>query len=160
MREIAEDIGLAVLQGQHAAIVLRVLGPNPLKVVPPVGAPVTLNCGYRRVLLAYQPPEWIERYLRDTRFTEYTEATIASKNAIRAALERVRKDGYGISRGEYVSDAGGVAAPVFSPEGTIEAVIFSYVPLVRFGPKQTAKQVSSIAKAARSLSRLLSGVTT
>jgi len=158
MRTLGEDIALAVLQGQEAAIVLRVLGPQALKIVAPVGSPVSLNCGYRRVLLAYQPPDFIRRYVRDTRFTKYTDATITVKSEIFAALERVRRDGYGVSRGEYVSDAGGVAAPVFSSEQTLAAVIFSYVPMLRFGPKQTAKHVAAITKAARSLSELLAAV--
>jgi DNA-binding IclR family transcriptional regulator len=114
MRELGEDIGFAVLQGQHAAIVLRVLGPNALKVVPPVD--------------------------------------------FREILERVRKDGYGILAGAYVPDAGGVAAPVFAGDGTIAAVIFSYVPIGRFGPKQTAKHIATITKAARLVANSLGSV--
>ena len=113
MRRSSEDVGLAVLQGRHAIIIDRETGPEAMKIIETANDPVPLNCGYRRVLLAYQPEPWIEQYLESTHFPRYTRYTITDKNRIRRLLDEIRKTGICVSGGEYFKDARGVAAPVF-----------------------------------------------
>src|SRR5205085_1958036 len=58
-----EDVGLSRLQGAHAVIVDRVDGPSHLKIIDVLAKPEPLYCGaFRKVLLAHQSPEWIDKY--------------------------------------------------------------------------------------------------
>ena len=154
-RELCEDVAVAMLRGKHAVIIDRVLGPRALKIVPPLGAPVTLNCGYRRVLLAFQPSRWIDEYIQRTPFIKYTRSTITSRRELLAALEQIRTTGFSVSRGEYVQEAGGVAAPVFGPDKHLSAVLFSYVPILRFDQAHVTRHVACVTAAAKELSDIL-----
>src|SRR5437667_6015933 len=111
-----EDTGLSVLRGPHAVILERVDGPKPLRIIDVINLPIPLYCGaFRKVLVAYQPEEWIERYLATTKFVRFSPTTITSRQAFRKELAAIRERGYADSFGEHVPDAGGVAAPVFGP---------------------------------------------
>lgn len=81
-----------------------------------IPAPVT-SAG--KVLLAYQPPDEIERVARAgvPRFTERTKATV---DEILAELELIRTRGYGLALGEWRgTDDAGLSVPVFSRDGRI-----------------------------------------
>lgn len=159
MHLLGEDVGLAVLQGTHALTIDRVLGPHPLKIIAPFSATVTLNCGYRRVLLAYQTEHWINEYLSTTQFIKYTEATVVRRDDICLLLAKLRAQGFVVSRGEHVPDAGGVAAPVFHIDGQLAATMFSYVPLARFSQAQASVHIDFVSAAAAELTTLLGGKT-
>jgi len=153
-----EDVFLASLSGRYATIVERIAGPQALKIVEPPGeVAITLNCGFRRVLLAYQPEHWIEDYIDTTTFPRYAEGTITDKRELRRVLKRVRTDGYAESKSESVRDASGIAAPVFGPDGEIAAVLFIVGPSFRFTKQRSAKLISSVTSAARRLTNLLRG---
>ena len=160
MAKTQEDVFLAVLRGHYATIVERLVGPQALKIVEPPGeVAVTLNCGFRRVLLAYQPEEWIEDYIENTTFKRYTAATITDKDELRRNLRRVRENGYALSKSESVPQAGGIAAPVFAPSGEIAATLFIVGPAIRFTRQHTSRLVPSVVKSAANLTRLLRGET-
>lgn len=158
MAQTQEDVFLAVLSGRYATIIDRLVGPQALKIVEPPGeVAVTLNCGFRRVLLAYQAERWIEDYIRTTDFVQYAEGTITSKRELRRNLLLVRKNGYAVSRSESVPDAAGIAAPVFSASGGIVATLFIAGPAVRFTRQHNAKLIPYVVGAAKRLTALLRG---
>ena len=156
--ESGEDVALSRLQGTHAMIVDRVDGPNPLKIIDVLGQPEPLYCGaFRKVLLAYQSPEWIERYLRSIRFIRFTRNTIATRAALRAELARIREQGHARSVGERLPDAAGVAAPVFGVQGELEAAVFIVPPTSRFTRPRVPRLVSLVMETARTLTALVQG---
>src|SRR5262245_55805145 len=78
-----EYVALSRVQGTHAVIVDRVDGPNPLKIIDVLAQPEPLYCGaFRKVLLAYQSREWIERYLSSIGFIRFTPNTITTRAAL------------------------------------------------------------------------------
>jgi DNA-binding IclR family transcriptional regulator len=156
--ESGEDVALSRLQGTHAMIVDRVDGPNPLKIIDVLGQPEPLYCGaFRKVLLAYQSPEWIERYLGSVRFIRFTRNTITSKTALRAELARIREQGHARSVGERLPDAAGVAAPVFGVRGELEAAVFIVPPTSRFTRARVPVLVRLVMETARTLTALVQG---
>jgi DNA-binding IclR family transcriptional regulator len=153
-----EDVFLASLNGRYATVIERVAGPQALKIVEPPGeVAITLNCGFRRVLLAYQPAHWIDDYIDTTAFPRYAEGTITDKRELRRVLRRVREIGYDESKSETVSGASGIAAPVFGPDGEIAASLFIVGPSFRFTKQHNAKLIGRVTAAARSLTSLLRG---
>lgn len=76
-----------------------------------------------RVLLAFQPPEVIDAYLERIEPQRFTERSPRDKAAIHAALEAIRRDGYGTIVDEFAAGGAGVAAPIRNAEGRVVAVI-------------------------------------
>ncbi|MGI9383253.1 MAG: IclR family transcriptional regulator, partial [Methyloligellaceae bacterium] len=120
-RSTGEDAGLAVLQDRQAVIIDWVYGPHPLKIIEPFSQAITLNCAFRKVLLAFQGDKWVRNYLATTTFPQYTPHTIVGPDDIWQELQRIRKMRIAVSRGENILDAGSVAVPVFAATGELVA---------------------------------------
>jgi DNA-binding IclR family transcriptional regulator len=156
--ESREDCALSVLHGTHAVIVDRVDGPNPLKIIDVLAQPEPLYCGaFRKVLLAHQPPPWIDRYVASIRLVRFTPQTITSRKALRRELDEIRTRGYALSFGERLPDAGGVAAPVFGPGGEILAALFIVAPCSRIAGDRALELADLVVEAAREVTRRLTG---
>jgi len=153
-----EDSGLSVLRGTHALIADRAEGPHALKIIDVLGRPVPLYCGaFRKLLLAYQTPEWIDRYLDSTQLVRFTPRTPTSRHAIRRELRAIRERGCSVSFGEYLADAGGVAAPVFDPRDEIAGAVFVVGPRTRITEQTVPKLTRLVVQAGLDVTRLLRG---
>jgi IclR family transcriptional regulator, KDG regulon repressor len=153
-----EDVGLSRLQGAHAVIIDRVEGPNHLKIIDVLGKPEPLYCGaFRKVLLAYQSPEWIEKYLASVKFVRFTPNTLRSKAAVRDELTAIRQRGFASSFGERLPDAAGVAAPIFGIGSDIEAAVFIVVPTTRFTAEKSPQLAGLVKEVARQLTGRMRG---
>jgi DNA-binding IclR family transcriptional regulator len=151
-----EDVALSALHGLDAVFLDRVYGPQPLKIIERSDVRVPLNCGFRRLLLAHQPADWIENYIRRTPLKRFSPTTIVNKSELRSALQEIRERGYLVAYGEYLSDAAGVSAPIFGPQGRLEAVVVVVGPLSRFqDPARVEMVVDLTVKAARRVTELL-----
>ena len=150
-RETGEDVGFAILQDREALIVDWVYGNHPIKVIEPFTSTVTLNCAFRKALLAYKNDAWVDRYIEETEFPAYTPDTITDAAAIRSELKKVRAEGIAISRGENIMDAGSVAAPVFDHNGELAGTIFVTAPLSRFDGDNLPGLIETIVSSANSL---------
>jgi DNA-binding IclR family transcriptional regulator len=155
-----EDVGLSRLQGVHAVIIDRAEGPNNLKIIDVLGKPEPLYCGaFRKVLLAYQSPEWIDRYLAMVKLIRFTPHTLTTKAVIREELARIRARGFASSFGERIPDAAGVAAPVRGATGEVEAAVFIVAPTSRFARATRSRLARQVVDAARALTARLRGET-
>ena len=147
MEELAastgEDVILSALRGQTFVFLDRVYGPHPLKIIDRSDVPVTLNCGFRRLLLAYQPQQWIDAYIKNTKFERFSRTTIVNKRELARSLPEIRERGYLVSLGEYLVDAGGISAPVFGPQGKLAAAIVVVGPIGRF---RDAKRIRDLVR--------------
>ncbi|MBK9244029.1 MAG: IclR family transcriptional regulator [Burkholderiales bacterium] len=102
--ELGETVHLARLNGTIAESVLMVQpeGSNRAFVQP--GRELPLHAAASgKAILAFQSPDFIERYLARPR-TRFTENTKVSEKALRAELARVRADGIAVCDNEL--DAG------------------------------------------------------
>lgn len=118
-----EDTYLIIPVGNKGLVLDKVDGPNHLKVVEEFGYELDLHCGaIRKVLLAYQPPEFIQTYL-DHALTRPGAFPKEPKELVKEDLREIRKNGIAVSQGEYVTDAIGIGAPVFGIDGNIIASV-------------------------------------
>ncbi len=157
-QQSGEDAGLSILQGTHALIVDRVEGPHPLKIVEAMRQPVPLYCGaFRKVLLAYQPPSWIEGYISSNELEKFTPRTIRRKAELRKELELIRTRGYALSYGEYLPDSGGVSAPVFGPREDVQAALFIWGPHSRLNEQTAQRLAKLVVEAAADLTQIVRG---
>ncbi|MDO8945035.1 MAG: IclR family transcriptional regulator, partial [Desulfobacterales bacterium] len=85
-----------------------------------VGATRPLYCGAGAlILLAHQPREWVESYLRRVKLIPVTAATVVDAQEILHRLDEVRERRLAVSIGEAAPSAAGVAAPVLDAYGEL-----------------------------------------
>jgi DNA-binding IclR family transcriptional regulator len=153
-----EDASLSTLQGTYAVILDRVEGPNPLKIVEAMRQPVPLHCGaFRKLLLAHQPPAWVDEYISSIKLQRYTPRTLTRKSAILQELATTRARGYALSYGEYLIDSGGIAAPVFDYRNELQAALFIWGPYSRLNETTSGRLIPHVVESAAELTKLLGG---
>jgi IclR family acetate operon transcriptional repressor len=107
--------------------------PNPVRYTVPTGTtrPLYVSAG-GQLLLAYQDAAWAEAYIRSARLEALTPRTITDPDELRERLAAIRREGFAISLGETVPGAAGIAAPIFSLDGSVAAGLLIGAPLERF----------------------------
>ena len=129
--QTGEDVYLIIQVGNKGLVIEKFDGPSHLKVVEEFGYEMHLHCGaIRKVLLAYQTPNFIDDYfkniiMQDRAFPYVRPAELS------AELDKIRTEGIAISRGDYVADAIGLGAPVFNADGVVCASIGIITPKMR-----------------------------
>ncbi|GAA1804976.1 IclR family transcriptional regulator [Nesterenkonia flava] len=119
-----------------------------------IGGSIGLHMGATGlVLLAYAPPGFVDLYVQEP-LQQFTEHTIASEGQLRAALQRIREDGYAIASHTPVTDRAMVAAPVMNSDGEIEASLGLICWLEHHEP---ASYIGPVRAAARRISEALQG---
>nr|WP_309402183.1 IclR family transcriptional regulator [Aminobacter niigataensis]WMD00123.1 IclR family transcriptional regulator [Aminobacter niigataensis] len=151
-----EDSAIAELISGAAVIIDRVDGEHPLRIIDRLNVPELLYVGaFRKVLLAYQEESWIEDYFERAPFVRYTDRSICDRGAMRDELRFIRERGYAYSFGERITDAGGIAAPIFGPTGAIRAAVQIAGPIARIDETTAdALRVHVIAAARKCTERL------
>ncbi len=106
---------------------------NPVRYTVPTGTsrPLYSSAG-GLMLLAYQPPSWIDAYIRTTRLEPLTPNTLCDPKQLRERLATIRREGFSISLGETVPGAAGLAAPIFNADGSVAAGLLIGAPIDRF----------------------------
>ena len=154
----SEDALLAELQDGSAVFIDHVEGSHPLKIVGVIGRPEPLHHGaFRKVLLAYQDDQWIAEYLKGIAFRKLTKSTITSAAGVWKEVRKIRAQGYATSFGEWIAEAGGVAAPVFDYTGRIRAAVHIVGPISRLNSRTAVRYVPQVIRAAEQLSTALGG---
>lgn len=139
--QTGEDVYLIIQIGNKGLVIEKYDGPSHLKVVEEFGYEMYLHCGaIRKVLLAYQTPAFIDEYFKNIILEEHAFPHVHPAD-LHTELEKIRADGLAISRGDYVTDAIGIGAPVFNADGAVCASIGIIAPELRI---QTAEHIQNL----------------
>ncbi|MVB12358.1 HTH-type transcriptional repressor AllR [Caprobacter fermentans] len=131
-----EDTFLVILAGFKGLVLEKVEGPNNLKVIEKFGYEVDLHCGaIRKSLLAYQPDSFIRDFIEHG-LSRHADNTITNPSTLMEDLKKIRREGIAVSCGEYIRDAMGVGAPVFSRNGSVVASMGLIAPISRVDSKR------------------------
>jgi DNA-binding IclR family transcriptional regulator len=154
-----ETVFLVVLDplAQRVTYTEVIESANPLRYTVPTGTtrPLYSSAG-GLMLLAYQEPAWIDAYIHSTPLDPLTPRTTTDPRELRERLAEIRREGIGISLGETVPGAAGLAAPIFNADGSVTAGILIGAPLDRFEQelpelkrllREAVTRVSGIAQA-------------
>ena len=129
-----ETVFLVVLDplAQRVTYTEVIESANPLRYTVPTGTtrPLYSSAG-GLMLLAYQEPAWIDAYIRSTPLEQLTPRTTTDPKELRERLAEIRREGIGISLGETVPGAAGLAAPIFNADGSVTAGLLIGAPLDR-----------------------------
>lgn len=97
------------------------------------GEPYPLHAGASsRALLAFQPAEQVDAYLREADLERVRAETPVDPDALRADLAEIRERGWAMSVAERKEGAASVAAPIRNHDGNAIAVISVCGPTERF----------------------------
>jgi DNA-binding IclR family transcriptional regulator len=128
IERLATDTGevacLAVLEQGRAVYVEVVEGHHGLRLRATVGGAVPLHSSATgTMLLAHLPVEEVRRIAAHTGLPRYTPRTITRMEPLLQRLGEIRRRGYSIDDGETEEGLTGIAAPVRSADGQVEAAV-------------------------------------
>lgn len=122
--ETGDSTSMAVLSGHDILYIAHVSTTRQIRLSANVGTRFPLHAtSMGKVLLAFQPEEAIEEYLRTATLRRCTERTVTTPEAMRERLAKVRESGYDSALDELDYGILSVAVPVFDPERRITSAI-------------------------------------
>ena len=151
-----ETVTLYILDAYDRVCVERMESPHNVRITSRIGQRLPLYAGSAgKAMLAFLPLARREELLHSTDLVPLTGKTIVDPDRLRLEIEQVRKDGYAVSRGEWLVDASEVAAPVFDQNGDVIAAVTVSGPAQRFTDEAIAHHIPSILTAAALISKEL-----
>lgn len=124
VRALGESCSVAVLDGFDIVYVARIPASRILTINPGVGArfPAFVT-SLGRVLLAHQPPEWLDRYFAEAEFRPRTERTETDPAKLRMLLEQIRKNGHALMDQELEMGLRSLSVPLRDRTGRVIAAM-------------------------------------
>jgi DNA-binding IclR family transcriptional regulator len=107
-----------------------------------------------RVLLAFWEPRALEAYLARLRPRQFTPRTITGIARLRAAIDRVREDGYAVVEEEFAIGGSGAAAPVFDDTGRLVATL-NIATVTRRFPAARRRIIDAVVRGAQRIGQRL-----
>jgi len=121
-RRTGETVSLAVPRGLQLVYVDQVQAPHVMA-ADWLGRAVPLHAtSTGKALLAFLPPEELKTAFTQS-LPQFTGSTITDPGRLRTELDRVRKRGYAVSRGELETALWGASAPVLDRRNRPLAVV-------------------------------------
>ena len=123
--ETEETVFLCIRRGHEAVCIERIDGRWVQSMALRLGGSLPLHVGAApRVLLAFEPREFWEEYVRaDGGLEPFTRRTPVPKTALFRALEEVRDRWLSISDEDVVVGMAAVGAPIFDHRGRVCAAL-------------------------------------
>jgi len=120
--------------------------------VTPVGKILPLHCGAGgKVLLAFLPPPERRKIIEGKGLEQFTSNTIVDPLLLEKDLEKIRRDGYAVSKGEREEGAYSIVAPIFDQNGKIAASLSISGPIFRLSDLDLAKNAEAVKNAAKEI---------
>lgn len=124
VERVHESCSMAVLDGGEVVYVARVPTKRIMSVTISVGTRFPAYAtSMGRVLLAHQPPDWLDSYLATARLEPLTPRTVTDPERLREILDQVRSDGYCLVDEELEVGLRSMAAPIRGKQGRVLAAI-------------------------------------
>jgi len=151
-----ETISLYVMEGNDRVCVERLESPETVRIVARVGRRIPLYAGSAgKVFLAYLPVARRDEILANNKLIPMTRRTITDLDELKTNLSKILRQGYAVSKGEWVLEASGVAAPIFDQFGRISAALTISGPSQRFTEEKIHEIAALVKPAAGEISREL-----
>jgi len=148
-----ETISLYVMDGAERVCIERLESPQNVRIVARIGRRLPLYAGSAgKVFLAFLPEARCMGILENTDLIPLTPKTIIDRERLLSELETIRQQGYSASRGEWLLDASGVAAPVFDQAGSVTAAVTISGPSQRFTSEKIEEYGKMVIRVARQIS--------
>ncbi|MEA1903206.1 MAG: IclR family transcriptional regulator [Actinomycetota bacterium] len=143
-----ETVHTAVLDGREVVYVERLDSPQTLRLFLEVGRRNSAHLtATGKCLMAYLPPDDLDRTLKGWKLEARTSYTITSHAKLRDELGEIRKRGYAENRFESELGVISVAAPIRNLAGAVVASVSVAGPDIRM-EENTPQAIQAVQKAA------------
>ncbi|GEN32572.1 MULTISPECIES: IclR family transcriptional regulator [Aneurinibacillus] len=151
--DINEAVHLVILDGDEAVYIEKVESSHAVRLHTRVGKRSELYIGSGpKLLLAYLPKAEQETLMEKMTFTKLTPHTIGNKETLYKEIEKIRRNGYSISRSEQDEETIGVSYPILDYTHKVVAALTVSGPttrmqekveeIIRKKTKETASRIS------------------
>jgi DNA-binding IclR family transcriptional regulator len=152
VRRVQQSVQAVILDGTEVVYVQKVDAQHSLRTYTQLGARFPAYCSATgKALLAFQNEEVVQRVIRGG-LKAYTDRTVTKPAWLRSELERIRKRGYAMNKGEWRADIGGIAAPVFDRTSKAIGAIGVTMPLTQYPRDSSSEIIGAVVETAQSLS--------
>ena len=152
-----ETASIFVRLGFQRVVVQRVEGKHPLRYILPIGQRLPLHLGVGKVLAAAMPKDELLRMIDGLGEMHLATGERLTRRSLLAELEKVRRQGYGVSLNERVIGTMSVGAPVCDAQGRTIAAVAVVGASDRMKPKKIEKLSIEVRGAARAITERLGG---
>jgi DNA-binding IclR family transcriptional regulator len=137
-RETSETAFLAVPFGDQIVFIDKVEPSQVIRYSAQIGTRRPLYCtAHGKVVLATRSAKELEAYIASTPLEAHTARTIVEPAALRKEMERIRKQGFSVSDGEFNAEAYGISVPVAAGRGgPLIGMISAVGPTPRMKPRR------------------------
>ena len=90
-------------------------------------------------MLAFLPEHIQQEIINEIPLKPFTNSTITDSAVLRKELQHIRQNGFAVSHGEWISDASGVAVPLFGLRNEVIGGLSISGPTSRFGAESIAR---------------------
>ncbi len=156
LAEVGETVNLSVAAADTVVCISQIDGPH-LVTVNWLGRPLPLHASSNgKCLLASLSEPELDRFLRRP-LPRFTPHTVIDPQHLRAQLEEVRRQGYGVACGEYEEGFNGVSAAVNGPGGRPVAFVSVSGPAYRVTVERLQELGPKVVEVAEAMARELAG---
>jgi len=121
-----------------------------------VGKRAHLHCtALGKILLTYLPEEERRKILEQKGLPRLTEKTITDKEELEKELNRIKKQGFALDRGENEKDVYCIAAPIKNYQGKVIAAISISGPVYRIDINKQNHLKEALIEITRKISKRL-----
>lgn len=151
-----ETISLYVLEGDVRVCVERLESTHSVRIVARIGRRLPLYAGSAgKLFLAFLDPDRRDEILDRTTWEALTDKTITNRRQLEDELILIRSQGYAVSKGEWLAEASGIAAPIFDQDGEVIASLVISGPTQRFSEETIARYIPEVTRVASEVSRAM-----
>lgn len=142
-------------EGMEVRLVASRGGTDLLRLPPLVNSRGPLHIGgASKVMLAFAPQTVIDGVI-DNHLHNFTPATIRTRDAALALLERIRVDGFYLSVGESNAEVATISAPVYDARGEVIATLCLIGHAGDLDVVDTSNYIEQVVEGAKQISRRL-----
>jgi DNA-binding IclR family transcriptional regulator len=151
MRHTDETVHLSVLDQREVVYVHKVDSANPVRAYTQIGGRAPAHCvATGKAMMAFKSAAWLEDAMRH--LAPSTPRTLTDAGLFAAEMQKVRRNGFAINRGEWRLSVNGLAAPILDGAGAVIAAIGISGPESRLKLARLKQLSGGVCDVARALS--------
>lgn len=151
-RETTETVHLGVLRGTEVIYLDKVESTQAVRMHSQIGNASPCYCtGVGKAAMAALPASELDAMINNITFKRFTDHTLTDKQALRAALETIRRAGIAYDEEEHETGIHCIAAPVYSHNRSLVAGISVTAPVYRVSRAQLDKWAGLVQAAAAAI---------
>ena len=121
--ETNEYVLLALLSRGNVTIIDSVAPQRSTFIVPRIDFSQTFHCtALGKIFLAFAP-EQNQKVILQQELAKFTPYTLVSNEALKAEIEKIRRQGFAVSCNETIEGVTCIGAPIYNTHGKLEAAV-------------------------------------